>query len=69
MLMVVVLAISGFVVSRLHKIFGSEDLNANAGAGIDIVQFNPKVVIYEISGPPDPPPTSTFGTPTPTHTR
>ncbi len=22
-----------------------------AGAGIDIVQFNPKVVIYEISGP------------------
>lgn len=51
LLMVVVLAISGLVVSRLHKIFGSEDLNANAGAGIDIVQFNPKVVIYEISGP------------------
>lgn len=51
LLMVVVLAISGLVVSRLHKIFGSENLNANAGAGIDIVQFNPKVVIYEISGP------------------
>ena len=38
--------------SRLHKIFGSQDLNANAGAGIEIVQFNPKVVTYEIFGPP-----------------
>lgn len=50
--MVVVLAVSGLVVSRLHKIFGSADLNANAGQGIEIVQFNPKVVVYEISGPP-----------------
>lgn len=32
--------------------FGSEDLNANAGAGIEIVQFNPKVVLYEVYGPP-----------------
>lgn len=47
-----VLAISTLVVSRLHKIFGSQDLNANAGKGIEIVQFNPKVVVYEISGPP-----------------
>ena len=52
LLVVVVLAVSGLVVSRLHKIFGSRDLNANAGAGIEIVQFNPKVVVYEISGPP-----------------
>lgn len=52
MLLVVVLAGSGLVVSRLHKIFGSQDLNANAGAGIEIVQFNPKVVVYEVSGPP-----------------
>ncbi|OBK49049.1 MmpS family transport accessory protein [Mycobacterium kubicae] len=52
LLLVVVLAISGLVVSRLHKIFGSQDLNANAGAGIEIVQFNPKVVVYEVSGPP-----------------
>jgi hypothetical protein len=36
---------------RLHKIFGSQDLNAGAGAGIEIVQFNPKVVVYEVSGP------------------
>jgi Mycobacterium membrane protein len=48
--LVVVLAFSGLVVSRLHKIFGSQDLNANAGAGIEIVQFNPKVVVYEVSG-------------------
>src|SRR5208283_3530649 len=52
LVLVVVLAVSGLVVSRLHKIFGSQDLNANAGAGIEIVQFNPKVVKYEVSGPP-----------------
>jgi hypothetical protein len=52
LLLVVVLAVSALVVSRLHKIFGSGDLNANAGAGIEIVQFNPKVVVYEVSGPP-----------------
>ncbi|MEE6137991.1 MmpS family transport accessory protein [Mycobacterium sp. 050128] len=51
-LLIVVLAVSALVVSRLHKIFGSQDLNANAGKGIEIVQFNPKVVVYEISGPP-----------------
>ncbi|ORW25509.1 hypothetical protein AWC19_07050 [Mycobacterium palustre] len=50
--MTVVLAVSGLVVSRLHKVFGSQDLNANAGAGIEIVQFNPKVVVYEVFGPP-----------------
>jgi len=52
LLLVVVLAVSSLVVSRLHKIFGSQDLNANAGAGIEIVQFNPKVVRYEVTGPP-----------------
>ena len=52
LVLVVVLAVSALVVSRLHKVFGSADLNANAGAGIEIVQFNPKVVVYEISGPP-----------------
>ena len=52
LVLMVVLAVSGLVVSRLHKIFGSQDLNANAGAGIEIVQFNPKVVTYEITGPP-----------------
>jgi Mycobacterium membrane protein len=45
-----VLAVSGLVVSRLHKMFASEDLNANAGAGIEIVQFNPKIMIYDVYG-------------------
>ena len=51
LILVVVLAVSTLVVTRLHKIFGSQNLNANAGAGIEIVQFNPKVVTYEIFGP------------------
>ena len=51
LVLVVVLAVSALVVSRLHKVFGSADLNANAGAGIKIVQFNPKVVLYEVFGP------------------
>jgi len=48
---VVVLAASGLIVMRLHKVFGSEDLNAAAGAGIEIVQFNPKIVVYDVFGP------------------
>ncbi|HEV7418664.1 MAG TPA: MmpS family transport accessory protein [Mycobacterium sp.] len=52
LVLIVVLAISGLVVSRLHKMFASQDLNANAGAGIEIVQFNPKVMVYEVYGPP-----------------
>ena len=50
--LIVVLAVSGLVVSRLHKMFGSEDLNANAGAGIEIVQFNPKIMVYDVYGSP-----------------
>ena len=50
LVLVVVLAVSALIVSRIHKIFGSEDLNANAGGGIKIVQFNPKVVRYEVFG-------------------
>ena len=52
LVLIVVLGVSTLVVTRLHKVFGSQDLNANAGAGIKIVQFNPKVVKYEILGPP-----------------
>jgi Mycobacterium membrane protein len=51
LVLLVVLTASGFGVARLHRIFGSQDLNANAGAGIQIVQFNPKVVTYEVFGP------------------
>jgi hypothetical protein len=52
LVLIVVLAISGLVVSRLHEMFASEDLNANAGAGIEIVQFNPKIMVYDVYGPP-----------------
>jgi hypothetical protein len=52
LLLVVVVSVSVLGVVRLHKVFGSQDLNANAGAGIKIVQFNPKVVKYEVDGPP-----------------
>jgi hypothetical protein len=50
--LIVVLAVSGLVVARLHKMFGSEDLNANAGSGVEIVQFNPKVLVYDVDGSP-----------------
>jgi hypothetical protein len=52
LVLVVVLAVSGLIVMRLHKVFGSQNLNANAGAGIEIVQFNPKIVVYDVLGPP-----------------
>jgi len=51
LVLVVVLAISGLVVSRLHGIFGSQDLSAGFGPGIEIVQFNPKFVQYDVFGP------------------
>jgi hypothetical protein len=52
LVLIVVLGISGLVVSRLHKQFASADLNAGAGAGIEIVQFNPKVMVYDVYGSP-----------------
>jgi hypothetical protein len=50
--LVVVVTVSSLIVLRLHRVFASEDLNAEAGAGIEIVQFNPKVVVYEVYGGP-----------------
>ena len=50
LIVVVVLAVSGLVVSRLHRQFASQNLNANAGAAIEIVQFNPKIMIYDVHG-------------------
>lgn len=49
---IVVIFISSVIVSRLHGVFASQDLNPHAGAGIEIVQFNPKYVAYEAFGPP-----------------
>src|ERR1700731_794956 len=51
LVLVIVIAVSGLGVVRLHKIFASQDLNANAGAGIKMVQINPKIVIYDVFGP------------------
>jgi hypothetical protein len=51
LVLIVVLAVSGLVVSRLHRMFASEDLNANAGKGVEIVQFNPKILVYDVYGP------------------
>jgi hypothetical protein len=52
LVLIVVLAVSGLVVSRLHKQFASADLNAGADAGIEIVQFNPKIMVYDVYGSP-----------------
>ena len=51
LILAVVMAASGYIVDRLHGIFGSRDPNAGSGAGIEIVQFNPKVVQYDVFGP------------------
>ena len=50
LVLIVVLAISGVVVSRLHRQFASQDLNANSGSGVEIVQFNPKIMVYDVYG-------------------
>jgi hypothetical protein len=49
--LIAVLTVSAFLVMRLHRIFGSQNLTGGS-AGIEIVQFNPKVVTYEVFGPP-----------------
>jgi hypothetical protein len=50
LVLTVVLAASGYMVYRLHGTFGSQ-ANARSDPGIEIVQFNPKVVQYEVFGP------------------
>jgi hypothetical protein len=50
---VLVVAVAGFAVYRLHGIFASEDVTSTpSGAGNDIVPFNPKHVVLEVFGPP-----------------
>jgi Mycobacterium membrane protein len=51
LVLTVVLAASGYIVDRLHGIFSSRDPNAGSGPRIEIVQFNPKVVRYDVFGP------------------
>jgi hypothetical protein len=49
--MVVVVAVGAFTVSRLHGVFGSHQRVSDAGNADAIVQFNPKHVLYEVFGP------------------
>ncbi|OBJ44826.1 hypothetical protein A5630_15590 [Mycolicibacterium mucogenicum] len=52
LLIVVVVAAGGFVVYRMHGIFGSGTEITRPGAGLaeDAEPFNPKVVKYEVFG-------------------
>lgn len=50
LVLTVVLAASGYMVDRLHGIFGSQ-ANAGSDPAIEIVQFNPKFVQYDVFGP------------------
>ncbi|MBJ7340520.1 MmpS family transport accessory protein [Mycolicibacterium sp.] len=52
LLIVVVVALAGVVVYRMHGLFGSDNEITRPGAGLaqDAEPFNPKVVTYEISG-------------------
>lgn len=53
LLIVVVVAIGGMTVARLHGIFGSEKRESYADTRIkDTKPFNPKHIRYEIFGPP-----------------
>jgi Mycobacterium membrane protein len=50
---ILVVAVAGFAIYRLHGIFGSHDkTSANAGLSNEIVPFNPKQVVLEVFGAP-----------------
>src|ERR1700756_5032531 len=50
---VVVIALAGFAIYRLHGIFGSHNnTSANADLSNEIVPFNPKQVVLEVFGAP-----------------
>ena len=49
LVLVAVVALSGFTISRMHGIFGSNQSAGASGGGVDqIVPFNPKRVLYEV---------------------
>lgn len=51
--MLVVIAVGGFTVSRIHGIFGSEKRPSYADTNVNEVKpFNPKQLQYEVFGPP-----------------
>lgn len=50
---VVIVAVAGFSVYRLHGIFASTDVTSTPSGGAnEIVPFNPKHVVMEVFGPP-----------------
>lgn len=50
---VLVVALAGFGIYRLHGIFGSHDnTTVNSGLAAEIVPFNPKQVVLEVFGAP-----------------
>ncbi len=50
---VAVIAVAGFCVSRLRTFFGNHDNRPiTSGSANDIKPFNPKHVVYEVYGPP-----------------
>lgn len=50
---IVVVALAGFAVDRLHGVFGSHKNASLAGSvSSEIVPFNPKHVVYEVFGAP-----------------
>ena len=49
---VVVLAVAGFAVYRLHGIFASDNVTATPNNSNSIVPFNPKHVVLEVFGAP-----------------
>jgi Mycobacterium membrane protein len=50
---VMVVAVAGFGIYRLHGIFGSHNnTSANSGLTNEIVPFNPKQVVLEVFGAP-----------------
>lgn len=50
---VVVVAVAGFCVYRLHGIFGSHNTTSTAGGfSNETAPFNPKHVVLEVFGPP-----------------
>jgi hypothetical protein len=52
LVMVVVVAIAGLTVARLHGVFGSKMYRPDSGNADAIIQFNPKHVLLEIFGAP-----------------
>jgi len=53
LLALLMVVIGGFVISRMHGIFGSDTQITREGSGInsDAKPFNPKEVTYEVFGP------------------